>query len=189
MRPGRGLVFGVGGFDRRADPTCQTDLCRQTLLVTPMPYSTIQKGNGGALARVRVRTLSRWKEGKKEEKGLRGHLITTVCGRAGRWPEGHDVTPKPGRKKRKARGYRTLQKHGATVARKRGGLAARLVRERERERGRTAPAPSPEQSKAKRERERELGERTFPEHPCFQHSCYMLAPNTHISGRRSQTPK
>ena len=54
MRPGRGLVFGVGGFDRRPDPTCQTDLCRQTLLMTPMPYST--KGNGGALARVRVRT-------------------------------------------------------------------------------------------------------------------------------------
>ena len=68
MRPGRGLVFGVGGFDRRADPTCQTDLCRQTLLVTPMPYSTIQKGNGGALARVRVRTLSRWKEGRKRER-------------------------------------------------------------------------------------------------------------------------
>ena len=47
MRPGRGLVFGVGGFDRRPDPTCQTDLCRQTLLVTPMPYSTIQQGMGG----------------------------------------------------------------------------------------------------------------------------------------------
>ena len=47
MRPGRGLVFGVGGFDRRPDPTCQTDLCRQTLLMTPMPYSTIQRGMGG----------------------------------------------------------------------------------------------------------------------------------------------
>ena len=141
------------------------------------------------MARVRVRTLSRWKEGKKEEKGLRGHLITTVCGRAGRWPEGHDVTPKPGRKKRKARGYRTLQKHGATVARKRGGLAARLgcVEERERE-GEDCSRPKP-RAKQSKERERELGERTFPEHPCFQHSCYMLAPNTHISGRRSQTQK
>ena len=38
-RPGRGLVFGVGGFDRRPDSTCQTNLW------------------------VRVRTLSRWKEG------------------------------------------------------------------------------------------------------------------------------
>ena len=67
MRPGRGLVFGVGGFYRRPDPTCQTDLCRQTLLMTPMPYSTIKR-NGGALARVRVRTLSRWKEGRKRER-------------------------------------------------------------------------------------------------------------------------
>ena len=46
MRPVRRLVFGVGGFDRRPDPTCQTD-CRQTLLMTPMPYSTIQRGMGG----------------------------------------------------------------------------------------------------------------------------------------------
>ena len=44
MRPGRGLVFG---FDRRPDPTCQTDLCGQTLVMTPMPYSTIQRGMGG----------------------------------------------------------------------------------------------------------------------------------------------
>ena len=73
MRPGRGLVFRVGGVDRRPDPTCQTDLCRQTLLVTPMPYSTMQKGKGGALARVRVRTLSGGrKEGRKESNRTLG---------------------------------------------------------------------------------------------------------------------
>ena len=44
MRPGRGLVFG---FDPRPDPTCQTDLCGQTLVMTPMPYSTVQRGMGG----------------------------------------------------------------------------------------------------------------------------------------------
>ena len=43
-RPGRGLVFGVGGFDRRPDPTCQTDLCRP---MTPMPYSTVQSLEAG----------------------------------------------------------------------------------------------------------------------------------------------
>ena len=85
MRPGRGLVFRVGGVDRRPDPTCQTDLCRQTLLVTPMPYSTMQKGKGGALARVRVRTLSRWKEGRKKESNR-------TLGTAQRCP----VTPKTG---------------------------------------------------------------------------------------------
>ena len=83
MRPGRGLVFGVGGFDRRPDPTCQTDLCRQTLLMSPMPYSTIQKGNGGALARVRVRTLSR---GRKEGRlcGAQGLPVANARSKAER---------------------------------------------------------------------------------------------------------
>ena len=30
-----------------------------------------------------------------------GHSIKTWCGWAGRWPEGHDVTPKPSRKKKR----------------------------------------------------------------------------------------
>ena len=75
MRPGRGLVFGVGGFDRRPDPTCQTDLCRQTLLMTPMPYSTIQNRSRAALARVRLRTLSRWKEGRGAMTAVTAQLL------------------------------------------------------------------------------------------------------------------
>ena len=66
MRPGRGLVFGVEVFDRRPDPTCQTDLCRQTLLMTPMPYSTIQRGMGGLGPGPRADSLP--VEGRKRER-------------------------------------------------------------------------------------------------------------------------
>ena len=40
--------------------------------------------------------------GKKRERE-RDNSIITWCGWAGRWPEGHNVTPKPSRKKERKR--------------------------------------------------------------------------------------
>ena len=42
-----------------------------------------------------------------------GHSIKTWCGWAGRWPEGHDVTPKPSRKKKEERERENHSSHRA----------------------------------------------------------------------------
>ena len=43
--------------------------------------------------RERERKRERERESERHEDS-----ISTLCGWAGRWPEGHDVNPKPGRK-------------------------------------------------------------------------------------------
>ena len=52
----RSKVHGGWG-SYQAHCTGQTNLCKQTRLLTPKPYSSAKRRNGGAWARVRVRTL------------------------------------------------------------------------------------------------------------------------------------